>query len=107
MSDQKTEATFFKEEVEKIIGTRYGGMGVYETIGALEVVKLSLLERLGRRHRHVMPVADTMPHEPTKGCACRPFETAESLWVHNSQDGREKFEHQDGEGRGGWEIVFE
>ena len=44
--DQKSEATFFKEEVENSI-KRYGNMTVYETIGALEVVKKNLLERLG------------------------------------------------------------
>ena len=44
--DQKSEATFFKEEVENSI-KRYGNMTVYETIGALEVVKQNLLERLG------------------------------------------------------------
>lgn len=43
----KTQATYFKEEVEQSI-KRYGKMTVYETIGALEVVKQNLLERLGR-----------------------------------------------------------
>ncbi len=43
----KNQATFFKEEVEQIIA-RYGSMTVYETLGALEVVKANLLERLGR-----------------------------------------------------------
>ena len=43
----KNQATFFKEEVENII-KRYCSMGVYETIGALEVVKQNLLERLGK-----------------------------------------------------------
>lgn len=42
----KTEGTFFKEEVESII-KRYGNLSVYETIGALEVVKKNLLEQLG------------------------------------------------------------
>ena len=49
----KTEATYFKEEVEAAIN-RYGNMTVYETIGALEVVKANLLERL----------ASTMNGEP-------------------------------------------
>lgn len=44
---EKSEATFFKEEIENSI-KRYGKMTVYETIGALEVVKQNLLERLGR-----------------------------------------------------------
>lgn len=43
---EKSQATFFKEEVENSI-KRYGNMTVYETIGALEVVKANLLERLG------------------------------------------------------------
>ena len=43
----KTQATFFKEEIENSI-KRYGTMTVYETIGALEVVKQNLLDRLGR-----------------------------------------------------------
>jgi hypothetical protein len=48
MSDPiKNEATYFKEEVEATI-KRYGKMSVYATIGALEVVKQNLLERLGR-----------------------------------------------------------
>lgn len=42
---QKTEATYFKEDVEALL-KRYGKLSVYETIGALEVVKLNLLERL-------------------------------------------------------------
>ena len=45
--DTKTQATYFKEDVENSI-KRYGKMSVYETIGALEVVKQNLLERLGR-----------------------------------------------------------
>jgi len=45
--ENKSEATFFKEEIEKSI-KRYGNMTVYETLGALEVVKQNLLERLGR-----------------------------------------------------------
>lgn len=41
----KTEGTYFKEEVESII-KRYGNLSVYETIGALEVVKANLLDQL-------------------------------------------------------------
>ena len=44
---EKLPATYFKEEVEQSIN-RYGNLSVYETIGALEVVKQNLLERLGR-----------------------------------------------------------
>jgi len=43
----KTQGTFFKEDVEKLLA-RYSTLSVYETIGALEVVKLNLLERLGK-----------------------------------------------------------
>ena len=43
--EQKTEGTYFKEEVEAIIA-RYGTLSAYETLGALEVVKQNLLERL-------------------------------------------------------------
>ena len=46
--EAKSEATYFKEEIENSI-KRYGNMTVYETIGALEVVKQNLLERLGRK----------------------------------------------------------
>lgn len=45
--EQETQGTFFKREIEGII-KRYPNMTVYETIGALEVVKANLLERLGR-----------------------------------------------------------
>ena len=41
----KSQATFFKEEVEQSLA-RYGTLSVYETIGALEVVKANLLDRL-------------------------------------------------------------
>ena len=48
MNDEtKLAATYFKEEVEASI-KRYGNLTVYETIGALKVVKMNLLERLGR-----------------------------------------------------------
>lgn len=43
----KSEATFFKEEIEAAF-SRYRTMTVYEAIGALEVVKANLLERLGK-----------------------------------------------------------
>ena len=38
----KSEATFFKEEIEAAF-SRYRTMTVYEAIGALEVVKANLL----------------------------------------------------------------
>ena len=47
---EKTAATMLKEEISNIV-ERYGqesDVTVYETIGALEVVKLNLLERLGK-----------------------------------------------------------
>jgi hypothetical protein len=43
----KNEATYFKEDVEALLA-RYGKLSVYATLGALEVVKQNLLERLGR-----------------------------------------------------------
>jgi hypothetical protein len=54
----KSQATFFKEEIEASIN-RYGSMSVYETIGALEVVKQNLLERLGRMYDGDPGVHDT------------------------------------------------
>lgn len=108
MSDQKSEATFFKEDVEKLLA-RYSGLSVYATVGALEVVKLNLLERLGKipYPRHVLPMNDTMMHHALHDCMCHPIELEPGLWVHNARDGREKYERQDGQNRGGWEIVFE
>lgn len=47
--DQKSQATYFKEEIEAIMTTRYHTMSVYETIGALEAVKANLLELLGKQ----------------------------------------------------------
>ena len=41
------QATRFKEQIETLISVN-PNMTVYETIGALEVVKMNLLERLGR-----------------------------------------------------------
>ena len=46
--ENKSEATFFKEEIENSI-KRYGNMTVYETIGATQQQQQqNLLERLGR-----------------------------------------------------------
>lgn len=45
--DPKLPATFFKQEIEQLL-VRYRNLTVYETIGALEVVKANLLDRLGR-----------------------------------------------------------
>lgn len=108
MSDQKSEATFFKEDVEKLLA-RYSNLSVYATVGALEVVKLNLLERLGKipYPRHVIPLNDLLDHGAYIGCGCNPIELEPGLWVHNARDGREKYERQDGQNRGGWEIVFE
>jgi hypothetical protein len=47
MEQPKTEGTYFKEDIEALLN-RYSTLSVYETIGALEVVKQNLLERLGR-----------------------------------------------------------
>lgn len=105
---EKSEATFFKEDVERLLA-RYGKLSVYETVGALEVVKANLLERLSKfiHPRHVMPINDACPHLAVQDCTCQPTETEPALWVHNAHDGREKYERQDGKERGGWEIVFE
>lgn len=125
MSEQKSEATFFKEDVERIIA-RYGRLSAYATIGALEVVKQNIMDRLANQPpflppklhavgvsphavwlRHVIPVGDNTLHDANRNCCCAPIETNPGLWVHNAHDGREKYERQDGKERGGWQIIFE
>ncbi len=49
--DNPNEATFFKEEIEQILDARYSSLTVYQVIGALEVVKLNLLERLRKSNQ--------------------------------------------------------
>jgi len=43
---------------------------------------------------HVIPVDDTKPHETTENCWCAPVRDDEPPYalIHNSADGREKFE---------------
>lgn len=39
--------------------------------------------------RHVEPVNDLIEHYGTQCCWCRPSYDGDSVWVHNSKDGRE------------------
>jgi len=43
---------------------------------------------------HVVPLGDLREHESSKDCWCSPTQDDEwsEVWVHNSMDGREKFE---------------
>ena len=43
---------------------------------------------------HVIPINDLREHDATKECWCKPIEDVEcnNVWIHNSMDGREKFE---------------
>lgn len=41
---------------------------------------------------HVIPVNDLREHSTDKPCWCRPKEDEHGVIVHNSMDGREKFE---------------
>lgn len=44
---------------------------------------------------HILPINDLEPHEETTTCKCCPsvqFENGEMIVVHNSFDGREKYE---------------
>jgi len=43
---------------------------------------------------HVIPINDLREHDATKECWCKPAEDEEcaGVWIHNSMDGREKFE---------------
>lgn len=42
---------------------------------------------------HVVPVADMREHEMSPECWCNPRITEEGVVVHNSMDGREKYEN--------------
>ena len=44
--------------------------------------------------RHVIPVDDLRPHDPSQSCWCRPYLDADDdrVIVHNSMDGREMIE---------------
>lgn len=43
---------------------------------------------------HVLPIGDLMTHTYTVDCACRPRrdETVAVVIIHNSRDGRERYE---------------
>jgi len=46
--------------------------------------------------QHVLPVADSLPHQQDGFCFCEPQYEVDCqgwlTWVHNSHDGREEFE---------------
>lgn len=43
---------------------------------------------------HVIPHGDSYPHVPSASCICRPQrdDVERRVYVHNSADGRERFE---------------
>lgn len=41
---------------------------------------------------HVVPVNDLRVHTSSANCWCMPVETEDDVFVHNSLDGREKYE---------------
>ena len=41
---------------------------------------------------HCIPIHDLKDHMD-EGCECHPEQNEDGLWVHNSFDGREKFEN--------------
>ena len=41
---------------------------------------------------HVVPVGDLRDHDTDKPCWCKAIEDENGVVVHNSMDGREKFE---------------
>ena len=47
-----------------------------------------------RNDIHVIPINDLREHDATQECWCKPIEDSEcdAVWIHNSMDGREKFE---------------
>jgi hypothetical protein len=49
---------------------------------------------LDNGERHVIPADDLYPHEGTSKCTCDPFDD-DGIWVHNSFDGRERFERKE------------
>jgi hypothetical protein len=44
---------------------------------------------------HVIPILDLKDHTATESCWCKPVEDSEQddLFIHNSMDGREEYEH--------------
>lgn len=44
---------------------------------------------------HILPINDTKEHQLNEACSCKPvhdIDIAPQYWVHNSFDGREKYE---------------
>ena len=44
---------------------------------------------------HVLPINDLREHKESKDCWCIPIEDEDGVIVHNSMDGREKYETGD------------
>jgi hypothetical protein len=51
-------------------------------------------ERDNGNHSHFIPMNDLKRHKLSKDCWCRPERDSNypDVWVHNSADGREKYE---------------
>jgi len=45
--------------------------------------------------RHVIPQDDLRLHDGSPGCWCCPRDDGEDVWVHNSADGRERYERRE------------
>jgi hypothetical protein len=37
---------------------------------------------------HIIPENDSIDHETTSDCECRPWRDEDGIWVHNAADGR-------------------
>lgn len=42
---------------------------------------------------HIVPIDDIRDHQDSIECWCEPFEVEDGVIVHNSLDGREKYEN--------------
>ena len=53
-----------------------------------------LIRNLPKKTAHVIPLNDLREHDEDCNCWCHPTEDDEydDLYIHNSMDGREKFE---------------
>jgi hypothetical protein len=55
---------------------------------------------------HVIPIADELTHTSDADCWCKPFKDGDSIYVHNSKDGREKGEKiHNKKCSQGWQVV--